>query len=377
MAATEARFWAAAAALGLVSPLAALADTAPTQTEVQFKWFDYTEDQPGDVQRKVLGGDRVAVRAATLGITAPIGERASVAVSQTVDSISGASPAYHSQQLTPLKDFRRAWVAGLTAYGDRTTGTVTVSDSRERDYFSKSLGVQGSWATEDKNTTLTGGLGWAFDSIQPTYGNLRDAKRIQDALIGITRVLTPTDIVQVNLSHLWGTGYFTDPYKLADERPRSRHITRVLARWNHHVESTGQTLRTSYRYSQDSWSVRGHTLSAEWVTPLGQGWAVTPSVRAHSQTQANFYTFVDPAEAPLPPLPAANATFYSADQRLGAFGAWTLGLRIDKAIGRDMSVDLKLEQYEQRGKWAWSGRGDPGLVPFRAQWIQVGWTMRF
>lgn len=364
----QGRFWALGACLGLLAP-AAQGNTPPERAEFQLKAWDYQERQPG--------ADRVNVRAATASLLTPLGERASLLVSQTVDTISGASPAYHTQLLTPLKDFRRAWSAAATGYADNGSLTVSAATSNENDYHSKAGGLTGTWNSADRNTTVTGGWGISSDVIRPVYGGFEDRKLVRDALLGVTQVLSPRDVVQATLSHTWGYGYFTDPYKLLDERPRSRHISRILLRWNHHIGSTDQTLRLSYRYSSDSWAVKTHTATVEWVMPQKAGWTVTPSLRVYSQTAARFYLPVDPKIAPAPPFPPADALHYSADQRLSAFGAYTVGLRVDKDFNRDWSADIKFEQYAQRGAWAVSGKGDPGLAPFGATWLQVGLTRRF
>ncbi|MBU6195154.1 MAG: DUF3570 domain-containing protein [Burkholderiales bacterium] len=372
MAATEReahkRLWALGACLGLIAP-AVQADTPPERAELQFKALDYRERQPG--------ADRVDVQAATVSLFTPVGERAALLVSQTVDAISGASPAYHTQRLTPLKDFRRAWAAAGTGYFQNGSITASASTSDENDYHSKAGGLTGTWNSANRNTSLTAGVGVSSDLIRPVYGGFEDRKRVRDALVGLTQVLTRYDIVQATLSHTWGSGYFTDPYKLLDERPRTRHISRALLRWNHHIAGTDQTLRMSYRYSTDSWDLKSHTATLEWVNPLRGGWSVTPSVRAYSQTAARFYLPVDPKIAPAPPFPASDALYYSADQRLSAFGAYTAGLRVDKAFNRDWSADLKFEQYQQRGAWAWGRGGDRGLAPFSATWLQLGLTKRF
>ena len=357
-----------AACLGL-GATGAVADTPPERTEVQFKVLDYSETQPG--------ADRVAVRAATTSVVTPLGERASLAASYTVDSISGASPLYHTQRLTKLKDFRRGYSLAGTGYHQDGSVTASASVSSESDYFSRAFGLLSAWNSSDRNTTLTVGVGDSSDLIRPVYGGFEDRKRVRDALLGLTRVLTPQDVVQLNLSHTWGQGYFTDPYKLLDERPRTRHISRMLLRWNHHFAGTEQTLRMSWRYSQDSWSLRAHTATVEWVHGLGSGWTLTPMLRGYTQTAANFYVPVDPAVAPAPPFPPDGQSHYSADQRLAAFGAYTAGLRVDKAFNRDWSIDFKIERYEQRSGWALSGRPDPGLAAFRALWLQAGITHRF
>lgn len=372
MAATEregsAGLWALGACLGLLAPTAQ-ANTPPERAQVQFKTLDYRERQPG--------ANRVDVQAATVSLYTPVGETAALLISQTVDAISGASPAYHTQRLTPLRDFRRGWNAAGTRFFQNGSLTATAATSDENDYHSKAGGLTGTWNSANRNTSITAGVGVSSDVIRPVYGGFEDRKLVRDALVGLTQVLTPRDIVQVTLSHTWGSGYFTDPYKLLDERPRTRHISRALLRWNHHIGGTDQTLRLSYRYSTDNWDLKSHTATLEWVSPMGGGWTLTPSLRAYSQTAARFYLPVDPKTAPAPPFPPIDALYFSADQRLSAFGAYTVGLRVDKAFNRDWAADVKFEQYQQRGGWAWAGGGDRGLAPFNATWLQLGLTKRF
>ena len=67
----------------------------------------------------------------------------------------------------------------------------------------------------------------------------------------------------------------------------------------------------------------------------------------------------------------------SQDQRLAAFGARTLGLKVSKDIGRNWTVDAKLEHYRQSDSLRWSGKGSPGLQPLSARMWQVGLTTRW
>ena len=89
-------------------------------------------------------------------------------------------------------------------------------------------------------------------------------------LIGVTRVFTPQDIVQLNFGYSKGSGYYSDPYKLNDNRPRERNALTALARWNHHFDDNGTdgTVHLSYRYYSDTFGIRANTLDAEYVQPL-------------------------------------------------------------------------------------------------------------
>lgn len=339
--------------------LQAQADAPPEHGQISYRYLDYRESQPD--------ADRISVKAHALAISAPLNESWSLDGSLTTDTVSGASPAWWTRNLNAMHDRRNAGDVTLTHYMPHDTVGVNASLSRENDYDSRSLSVSGSHSSEDKNTTWHYGVGGSADTI--TSMGLDENKDVVNVLLGITQVVSSQDIVQANLTYASGHGYYSDPYKLADNRPRNRHQTAWLTRWNHHLEELGHTLHLHYRYYRDDWGVQAHTLGAEYVVPLNEGWTLTPSLRLHVQDKADFY--VDEANFP------SAATYHSQDQRLSAFGAATLGLKLAKQLTEWWSADVKLERYEQRGAWYLGGQGSPGLADFRATFLQLGLTRKF
>ena len=358
-----------AAALALPG-LAAQADTPPEAATVAVKVLDYRERQPG--------ADRVKVVAPALSLVAPMGSRWSVAATAISDSISGASPAYHTSGLTTLTDHRKAADLSLSRYFESATLTVGASYSTEADYRSRGVSVQGSLSSDDRNTTWTAGMAASSDRIDPTNRVVEnEPKRVAELLLGLTQVLTEHDIVQVNARWSRGRGYFSDPYKVFDNRPRERDHHTLMLRWNHHLDATGGTLRSSWRWYGDTYGIRSHTLGLEYVQPLPAGWTVTPIVRVYTQSAARFYLPADPSTEPFPPNPPVDAEFYTQDQRMSAFGARTLGLKVARQIGTDWLADVKIERYAQRGAWRLFGSGSTDLLPFDTRSIQVGLSRRF
>ncbi len=143
---------------------------------------------------------------------------------------------------------------------------------------------------------------------------------------------------------------------------------------------TDGTAKLSYRYYSDTFGIRAHTFNAEYVQPLSHGWTATPLLRFYTQNEAEFYVSVGVAEManPMQPTPpSSDAVYYSEDQRLSAFGAIILGLKVSKQINPEWLVDVTYEEYEQRGKWSVNSKGDPGLAPFGARSVQVGITKKF
>lgn len=365
-----------AAAMLLPGIGAVHAETPPERGSVGVKYLYYKEDQPGM--------DRVRVHAPAVSVLAPIAGEWSVAASATVDDVSGASPRYHTavSGASRMDDLRKAGDVTVTRYLPRGTVSVSAAYSTEHDYVSRALSLQASLASEDKNTTWNFGLGGSDDSINPVNRVVQDAGRqTVSVLAGVTRVLSPVDVGQFTLTHSQGHGYYSDPYKLVDNRPDTRRQDTAMLQWNHRFVALGATSRLSYRFYRDSYGISAHTLGAEWVQGLGNGWTVTPAMRLYTQRAADFYfdpVYDSKLGEPFPPgYVFGSAQASSADQRLSGFGAVTLGVKLARQLNRDWAMDFKVERYEQRGAWRLFGSGSPGLAPMRAVSLQIGVTRQW
>jgi len=364
-----------AAALALPSYQPAFAEAAPEKSIIAFKYLDYEDSQPGQ--------ERISVNAFSIMGMAPIAGKWSISTTYTNDSVTGASPANHtyvaSGASTP-KELRQAVDVSLTRYFSKGNLTAGSSYSKESDYISRSTSLLGSLSTEDKNTTLTLGGSYTNDTINPNNHVVRNEKKeVIAGMVGVTQILTKKDIVQVNFGYSKGDGYYDDPYKVnlyGDIRPDKRDIKTVMTRWNHYFERRDVTTRLSYRYYTDTFGIKAHTFGLEYIQPVAGGWTVIPSARFSSQTAADFYLPADPFVWPDPPDPQ-DAKYYSYDQRLSAFGAVTLGIKVEKRIAKDWLLDAKFENYEQRARWCMTGGGDKGLAPFNARYIQFGVLRQF
>lgn len=362
---------AALALPGLVATNAA-AESAPTEGVVSLKVQAYNDWQPGL--------DRVRVIAPSLYVFAPIASQWSIEASAVHDDISGASPRWHTNisGASRMDDRRTAGTAKLTRYFDRWSIGVGGSTSNENDYRSNAASIDARVSSADNNTTWYIGAGWSSDTINPVNNLVRNEhKRTQELMLGVTQVWTRNDLVQLNLGHVRGRGYFNDPYKLADIRPRERDQTTVLLRWNHHVENYNATVRSSYRFYRDTFGVNAHSMQLEVAHPLGDRFTVTPSLRYYTQGAANFY--FDPVYDPVigEPFPVGDPRYFSPDQRLSAFGAVTVGAKFEWKIDQRWSADIKYERYEQRAGLRLGGGGSPGLANFSAQFAQIGISRRF
>ena len=357
------------AALALPTVQHARAETPPERASIGYKYLDYLDFQPG--------WDRIGVQAHSLAAVLPIAGKWSVEGTLVSDTISGASPAYHSQRFrsAELRDQRTAVDFRITRFFPRGSFAFGVATSNESDYHSNAYSATGTWSTESKNTTITLSVGKTDDLVNATKVGVFDKpKVIYEGLAGLTQVLTKRDVVQVTMAYASGSGYFSDPYKYRDNRPDTKYTHTVLARWNHHFAATEGTARLAYRHYRDSFDIRAHTLTVEYVQPLLVTWTVTPFLRMHAQSAAWFY--LEPENAPFPSF-APIGSIQSQDQRLSAFGGGSLGVKVAKYVTSDVVADFRYERYEQRGRWYPFGNRSTGIDPFSADIFQVGLTWFF
>lgn len=360
----------AALALPGLCPTQARAENPPERATVAYKYLYYKDKQPGV--------DRVSVRAPSFEVVAPIGSEWSFSISGVKDTVSGASPTRYTDVKsgsTQMHDIRRGYDGSVTYYRPSSAYTLSLSNSKEHDYVSKAAGFNARFSSDDRNTTWNAGVGLSSDFIGKTGDpDLHTRKHSNEYLVGVTQALSRTDLLQFNVGFTIGRGDFNDHYK-EDFRPDRREQLTQLLRWNHHFESMGSTLRTSYRHYSDTWKVRSNTFEAEWVQPIGDHFTLAPLLRYYSQNAAYFYYDPRRPNSYLPPAVVSNADegfLYSLDQRLSAFGAITIGMKADYEINKDWSTDLRADWYKQRTAWRMSGRASPGLQPFEAKSVQVG-----
>ncbi len=357
------------AALGLpgILPVGALAQTVADHGIVELKYLDYRDWQPG--------ANRMTVQSPSIYALIPVSDTLEIEGSIVYDSMSGASPLYFNtlsgaSQLG-ITDYRTAGEVKVTKYFGGWALGVGGAVSSERDYLSRGGSIDVRVFSDDRNRTYALGFAGANDRIDPVNGVVSNAPRnTVEFLVGITQALSATSVVQSNLTYSHGHGYFSDPYKIADLRPGDRNIFAWLTRYNQYDAASDAALRLSYRYLHDSFGGVSNTFNAAWVQALPAGWSVTPNVRYYTQSAADFYYGPPPGNGNVSGQP------YTADTRLAAFGAFTVGVDVAKALGDGWSVDLKLDFYRQQSNWR-PGGGSPGIMPFSARWLLAGVSRTF
>lgn len=347
---------------GVAGSLPARAEDNPDAPMVRFKYAYYDERQEG-------GEDRMQVWAPMTWFRLPVGEKTAVEGHFVYDSMSGASPLFHSTLSGAtgigVDDNRRAADLRVTHSFENFSVAVGTAFSHEDDYESKGGVLETSIWTPDKDTTFTIGAGYNTDDITSTNDAELDEERdTQSYLLGVTQIINPTSVIQGNLTYSSGDGYFSDPYKPLDRRPRSRDQFAALARYVLFLEDFEGSLHTDYRIFWDSWKTFSHTVEVSWYQPLGENWLIRPGLRYYIQKKAELFSSIFP--------PDDVESIYTADQRLSTFGGVTASLKLIRELPQGFSLDGGFYYIFQHPDLALGYNGSSVIEDFHAWFFLIG-----
>ncbi|MBK7117144.1 MAG: DUF3570 domain-containing protein [Proteobacteria bacterium] len=270
--------------------------------------------------------------------------------------------------------------------------------SKEYDFISASANGMFSHDFNNRNTTLGVGASAEFDQVKAvggtplpgtSYALFRkqdgaENKRVYGAQLGLTQVMARNWITQLNLSVDRSTGYLNDPYKILSQvnaggvttdywfenRPDTH--TRRSAYLGNKLALGRSVLDVAYRYGTDDWGIDSHTVTAKYRLRVGGSAYIEPQLRWYRQGAADFYSLF---------LTSAPTGFMSADPRLAAFTAKTVGLKLGLPLAGGGEVGLRLEGYQQDPKVRSSslaGLSGLDLNPrLRAVVLQLDWRFGF
>lgn len=304
---------------------------------------------------------------------------------QTFAGASGGSHGYTTPAYeTPLDDrFRDTRVQGLMDYAFPLSQNGTLgfggTVSSEFDFLSAGGNLRYTHDLFQNNTSLSAGLSVEADRIDPVGGAPEpltrvatgstgggegedegededgeggggtESKTVTDFVLGWTQVLGPRSLLQLNYSLSASSGYQNDPYKLLsvvgsdgeplyyvwESRPDSRTKNALFARYKLFAFNR-DVIEASYRYMTDDWGIASSTVDLGYRWHFGAHHYLEPHLRGYTQTAADFYRVA------LYDGEDQSVAHASADPRLGAFDAWTAGLKLGGSL---------------RGGSAWSGTG--------------------
>ncbi len=381
---------------GLSSP--ASAETPETRIQAEYGFSFYSEDSLP--RSKVTDGgerDRYEVEMHQFGARAPIGDRMDVEVDIVYETMSGATPWYvipdpgggdPIQVMTgaTVEDTRTDVLATGNYYFDSAKASLGGGVSFENDYLSINGSTAGEWSLNENNTTISSGIGFSYDTIEPTDSDIfplrpeKENKQAYSIFAGISQVISHSAALQSMVTFQHSRGFLSDPYKqalveatpVADTRPDQRNQFSWLTRVRQHVDLLNGTVHADYQLYVDDWEVSSHTLELAWYQSLWDGLRLVPHARYYTQSQAKFYA---------PYFEQARGDgFHTSDYRLSPYGALSWGVKAETEFATwalDWRATLAWERYWSSGDLALGEVSveNPGLVSFNL--ISISLTGRF
>jgi hypothetical protein len=331
---------------------------------------------------------------------------------QLVHTLSTASPETRKQG-----DFRVGYD------WDEASLDIGAGTSAENDYNSSFGNVGGRLDFNQKLTSVNFGASYtesetealldhdAFPYIEKsTFGGrvknqlLTGTKKDWAGSVGLTQVLNKSALVEGSVSYTTSNGYMANPYKTTailfvdptqkigkdgqlngsmlaflEQRPEERQQWTKNLRYVQHIDALDAALHLDYRFYHDDWGIHAHTISGDWIQPLGDGWSITPRVRYYSQDGADFYTpyLVSKQAASKNTYDAdGNKTGstkydpkllpqnYSSDYRLSGYGALSGGLTVTKKFAKGLELQAGAEYYTHAGSLKLGGGGEGNYSDF-------------
>lgn len=292
-----------------------------------------------------------------------------------VDTITGATPSGQPAKagsdqvpLSQLEERREAYQVEYTHPWERASITLGYGNSKESDYFSDVYSVNGQLFFNQKNTTLLMGYAEAADDVTAVFLSRPRVKTVQDAIIGVTQVLSPQTSITANLTFGKQRGYLSDPYKIVEKeteilpglsldltfpenRPSSKEKLIGFLSVNHAIEPLNAAIESSIRLLDDDWGLSSQTLEFAWYQRFGEKLIIRPAVRYYRQSEADIYVIdLDNSSIVPPPEATGSAPYYSSDYRLSNMETWMLGVKAVWDINEHVSVDATVERYLMNGR---------------------------
>jgi hypothetical protein len=329
---------------GLAGP--ARADGPPAEPRSDYRYSRYAEDSL-PTRKVATGGERsrYEIDIHQFRFESGISDRVGVGIDVSHEAMSGATPWYITPDAdgTPVQVMTGATVDEARTdamisgdyYFERGKATLGGGISSENDYLALNGSFGGERNFNEKNTTLSGGLGISIDQLEPSdtekYPTRPESedKQSYSGYVALSQVLGDSTMGQLSLKYQHARGFLSDPYKLAfvdgvpetDERPDTRNQVSALARLRRHFRSVDGSLHLDYAFYGDDWELYSHMLELSWHQTLFDRFRLIPSARYYSQSQAEFY-------APYYNV-ARSDGLRSSDYRLSPFGAYSYRLQAE------------------------------------------------
>ena len=290
-----------------------------------------------DVMYHQYNGGGVTIDGPSVLVRKGFKDKISVWGNYYTDSISGASIDLLSRGSNFYQEFREEKSIGFDYLHNRTTLSLSATNSEERDYSANNVAFAVSQDFFGDMTTLSMNYSQSNNEVRRNLYEddaLVDTEDVGDARsqrfgIGLTQVLTRKWIVALNVESVIDDGYLNNPYRdvrfltpeginwQGEVYPETRNSDALAVKSMYYLPWKA-SLKLEYRTFGDSWGIRADSYELLYTQQIKQRLIVQAKYRNYNQTAADFFSDLFPFES------AQN--FLARDKELSEFSSVALGL---------------------------------------------------
>jgi hypothetical protein len=272
--------------------------------------------------------DRTTVSTTAVAARGTIKQRLTIEARYLVDVVSSASVDVVTAATGTFRETRHETTAALDYHDGTRTARASYIYSVENDWESHTADAGFSHDLAEHNVTVGASGTFGYNAV----GRAGDRNFHRTLIAGgasafVSFTPTPRDLVSVNYTFGYLSGYQASPYRFVffndgvsrsavpetDPETRARHALTI--RYHHHLFKDS-ALQAHARGYADDWGVLSLTAGAEYLVGFGQ-FTVGAHVRVYTQGHAGFYR----------PFYDQPLRYMTADRELSTFVDGFGGLR--------------------------------------------------
>ncbi len=288
-----------------------------------------------DILYHSYDGGGVEITGPSLLVLKKVGQNVAVSGNYYVDSVSSASIDVVTSGASKYSEDRTEVSAGVDYLHGNSTMSLSWTNSDENDYQANTAGLGVSMDMFGNMTTVTMGYLRSWDTVEnntdPAFSEDVDRQNYQ---LGLTQVITPDMLMEVNFETITDEGYLNNPYRSVryldsasadgysfepEVYPRTRTSNALAVRSSYYLPYRA-AISGEYRFFDDSWGISAHNIELGYTHPLESGWILEANYRYYTQTAADFYSDL---------FPRKNAqNFMARDKELSDFHSHSVGFTL-------------------------------------------------
>lgn len=343
-------------------PPAGLKTSGGSGIDVDFLLNYYDQDGDHSPVTGGIGTEDLQVLAPTVVVRWAASERWSLSADLGVDNITSASTDNIDTQVSSASRQDNRAHAAFTASRSWENQRMTFGVGFSSEYDYSSLNGRIGWSRDfnQKNTTLSVGLGFYSDTVE-LYGidgiqRGEDDRETMDLSVALTQNLGPRTVGSVELALSSQSGFLSTPFhevilaptaefpegqRIAERLPDQRDRM-ALALSLQHAFSPKVAQRFYVRFYDDDFGIQAQTVEAEthFRVPWGQEAWIFPILRFHTQNESDYFG--------LPGTFTQETPFLTADRDLSGFDSQKYGIGLRLAFAKRSGWLRFLRGFETR-----------------------------